>query len=151
MGKYKNAMIFWQIDALLERYEATLKTPVSELPEDAINEILYGSDERLKIKSSLIHATSDYFVVYEGIVKYIQMMQEKDASATAQKWAEQFAKTDVCPECKGARLNKEALHFRLHDKNIYQLASMDINELYDWCCMWRISWKRNNGSLHLKF
>lgn len=125
-------MIFWQIDALLERYEATLKTPVSELPEDAINEILYGSDERLKIKSSLIHATSDYFVVYEGIVKYIQMMQEKDASATAQKWAEQFAKTDVCPECKGARLNKEALHFRLHDKNIYQLASMDINELYDW-------------------
>ena len=132
LGKYKNAMIFWQIDALLERYEATLKTPVSELPEDAINEILYGSDERLKIKSSLIHATSDYFVVYEGIVKYIQMMQEKDASATAQKWAEQFAKTDVCPECKGARLNKEALHFRLHDKNIYQLASMDINELYDW-------------------
>ena len=125
-------MIFWQIDALLERYEATLKTPVSELPEDAINEILYGSDERLKIKSSLIHATSDYFVVYEGIVKYIQMMQEKDASVTAQKWAEQFAKTDVCPECKGARLNKEALHFRLHDKNIYQLASMDINELYDW-------------------
>ena len=132
LGKYKNAMIFWQIDALLERYEATLKTPVSELPEDAINEILYGSDERLKIKSSLIHATSDYFVVYEGIVKYIQMMQEKDASATAQKWAEQFAKTDVCPECKGAALNKEALHFRLHDKNIYQLASMDINELYDW-------------------
>ena len=132
LGKYKNAMIFWQIDALLERYEATLKTPVSELPEDAINEILYGSDERLKIKSSLIHATSDYFVVYEGIVKYIQMMQEKDASATAQKWAEQFAKTDVCPECKGARLNKEALHFRLHDKNIYHLASMDINELYDW-------------------
>lgn len=125
-------MIFWQIDALLERYEATLKTPVSELSEDAINEILYGSDERLKIKSSLIHATSDYFVVYEGIVKYIQMMQEKDASATAQKWAEQFAKMDVCPECKGARLNKEALHFRLHDKNIYQLASMDINELYDW-------------------
>ena len=132
LGKYKNAMIFWQIDALLERYEATLKTPVSELSEDAINEILYGSDERLKIKSSLIHATSDYFVVYEGIVKYIQMMQEKDASATAQKWAEQFAKMDVCPECKGARLNKEALHFRLHDKNIYQLASMDINELYDW-------------------
>ena len=74
----------------------------------------------------------DSFVTYEGIVKYIQMMQEKDASATAQKWAEQFAKTDVCPECKGARLNKEALHFRIHDKNIYELASMDINELYDW-------------------
>ena len=132
LGKYKNVMIFWQIEALLEKYEATLKTPVSELPEDAINEILYGADERLKIKSSLIHASSDYFVTYEGIVKYIQMMQEKDASATAQKWAEQFAKTDICPECKGARLNKEALHFRIYDKNIYQLSTMDISELYEW-------------------
>ena len=132
LGKYKNVMIFWQIEALLEKYEATLKTPVSELPEDAINEILYGADERLKIKSSLIHASSDYFVTYEGIVKYIQMMQEKDASATAQKWAEQFAKTDICPECKGARLNKEALHFRIYDKNIYQLSIMDISELYEW-------------------
>ena len=132
LGKYKNAMIFWQLSALLERHEATLKTPVSELPDDAINEILYGCDERLKIDRSLVHTSSDYFVEYEGIVKYIQMMQEKDASATAQKWAEQFAKTDVCPECKGMRLNKEALHFRLHDKNIYELASMDISELYEW-------------------
>ena len=132
LGKYKNGMIFWQIDALLERYNANLKTPVNQLPEDAINEILYGCDERLKIKESLIHASSDYFVTYEGIVKYIQLMQDRDASATAQKWADQFAKTDVCPECKGARLNKEALHFRIHDKNIYQLATMDISELYAW-------------------
>ena len=132
LGKYKNGMIFWQIDALLERYDANLKTPVNQLPEDAINEILYGCDERLKIKDSLIHASSDYFVTYEGIVKYIQLMQDRDASATAQKWADQFAKTDVCPECKGARLNKEALHFRIHDKNIYQLATMDISELYAW-------------------
>lgn len=132
LGKYRSVMIFWQIDALLERYEFTLKTPVDQLPEDVINEILYGCDERLKIKGSLLHSSSDYFVAYEGIVKYIQMMQEKDASATAQKWAEQFAKTDVCPECKGARLNKEALYFRIHDKNIYQLATMDVSELYEW-------------------
>lgn len=132
LGKYKNSMIFWQLEALLERHEATLKTPISQLPDDAVNEILYGCDERLKIKSSLVHTTSDYFVEYEGIVKYIQMMQEKEASATAQKWADQFAKTDVCPECKGMRLNKEALHFRLHDKNIYELATMDISELYVW-------------------
>ena len=132
LGKYRSVMIFWQIDALLERYEFTLKTPVDQLPEDVINEILYGCDERLKIKGSLLHSSSDYFVAYEGIVKYIQMMQEKDASATAQKWAEQFAKTDVCPECKGARLNKEALYFQIHDKNIYQLATMDVSELYEW-------------------
>ncbi|MBB3895855.1 excinuclease ABC subunit A [Bacteroides pyogenes] len=132
LGKYKNTMIFWQIAALLEKYDAGLKTPVKELPEDALEEILHGSDERIKIKNSLIGTSSDYFVSYEGIVKYIQMLQEKDASATAQKWAEQFAKTTVCPECKGARLNKEALHFRIHDKNINELANMDINELYDW-------------------
>ena len=132
LGKYKNFMIFWQLEAVLEKYELTLKTPLKDFPEEAIQDVLYGSDERIKIKSSLIHTTSDYFCTYEGIVKYIQMMQEKDASATAQKWADQFAKTDVCPECKGARLNREALHFRIHDKNICELANMDINELYVW-------------------
>lgn len=132
LGKYKNVMIFWQLEAVLEKYELTLKTPLKDFPEEAIQDVLYGSDERIKIKSSLIHTTSDYFCTYEGIVKYIQMMQEKDASATAQKWADQFAKTDVCPECKGARLNREALHFRIHDKNICELANMDINELYVW-------------------
>ena len=134
LGKYKNTMIFWQIEALLERYEATLKTPVCDLQEDVINEILYGCDERLRIKSSLVHTTSDYFVAYEGVVKYIQMMQDKDASATAQKWADQFAKTAVCPECHGARLNREALQFRIHDKNIHELASMDVSDLYGWAC-----------------
>ncbi|MBP3668362.1 MAG: excinuclease ABC subunit UvrA [Bacteroides sp.] len=132
LGKYKNVMIFWQLDAMLEKYGLTLKTPVKEFSSEIIDEILQGSDERIKIKSSLIHTSSDYFTTYEGIIKYIQMMQEKDASATAQKWAEQFAKTDVCPECHGARLNREALHYRIHDKNIYQLASMDISELYEW-------------------
>ena len=132
LGKYKNSMIFWQIAALLEKYDADLKTPVSELPEEAIDEILNGSDDRIKIKSSLIGTSSDYFTTYEGVVKYIQMLQDKDSSATAQKWAEQFARTTVCPECKGARLNKEALHFRFHDKNIMELASMDISELYEW-------------------
>lgn len=132
LGKYKNSMIFWQISALLEKYEATLKTPIKELPDDAIDEILYGSDDRIKIKSSLVGTSSDYFVTFDGIVKYIQMLQEKDASATAQKWAEQFAKTTVCPECHGAKLNKEALSFRIYDKNIYELSSMDINELYEW-------------------
>ena len=132
LGKYKNVMIFWQLEALLEKYDLTLKSPLSEFPEEAIQDVLHGSEERIKIKSSLLHSTSDYFTTYEGIVKYIEMMQESDASATAQKWADQFAKTDVCPDCKGARLNREALHFRIHDKNIYELASMDINELYDW-------------------
>ena len=132
LGTYKNSMIFWQIEALLERHEANLKTPICNLPEDAVQEILYGCDDRLRIKSTLVHTSSDYFVEYEGISKYIWLMQEKEASASAQKWANQFVKIDACPECHGQRLNKEALHFRLHDKNIYELATMDISELYEW-------------------
>ncbi len=132
LGKSKNSMIFWQISALLEKYEVTLKTPVSELPDEAIDEILYGSDERLKIKSTLIGTSTDYFVLFDGVVKYIRMLQEKDLSATAQKWAEQFAQVATCPECQGARLNREALSYRIHDKNIYELACMDISELYEW-------------------
>lgn len=129
LGSYKNAMIFWQIEALLERYGFTLKTPVCELPEEAVEEILYGSMERLRIKAELM---SDYYVTYEGVVKYIQMMQESEASATAQKWAEQFSKTCRCPECEGRRLNREALHFRIDGHNIAQLATMDIKDLYAW-------------------
>ena len=132
LGKYKNSMIFWQIDALLEKYDADVKTPVKDLPEEALNEILNGSMDRVRIKSQLVHTSSDYYVTYEGLVKYIQMMQENETSASAQKWAEQFSKTVTCPECGGCRLNKEALHFRMADKNIAELSAMDIGELYDW-------------------
>lgn len=132
LGKYKNVMVFFQIAALMDKYGVDLKTPIKKLPEELIEEILYGSDERVKIKSTLIQSSSDYFVTFEGVVKYIQMMQEKDVSATAQKWADQFARTTKCPKCGGARLNEEALHFRIHDKNIYELSVMDISELYDW-------------------
>ncbi|MCD8317782.1 MAG: excinuclease ABC subunit UvrA, partial [Paraprevotella sp.] len=132
LGKYKNSMIFWQIDALLENYEATVKTPVKDLPEEALNEILYGSVDRVRIKAQLVHTSSDYYVTYEGLVKYIQMTQESESSAAAQKWAEQFSKTVTCPECHGQRLNQEALHFRIAGKNIAELSAMDIGELYDW-------------------
>ena len=132
LGKYKNSMIFWQLEALLERHEVNIKTPIAEIPDDAVNEMLYGCDDRLKISSAKLHSTSDYFITFEGIVKYIQMTKEQDSSATAQKWVEQFAKTDVCPECKGQRLNKEALHFLIDGKNIYELSTMDISELYKW-------------------
>ncbi len=132
LGKYKNSMIFWQIDALLEKYDATMKTPVRELPEEALDEILYGSVDRVRIKAQLVHTSSDYYVAYEGLVKYIQMLQESEGSASAQKWAEQFSKTVTCPDCQGQRLNKEALHFLIAGKNIAELSAMDISELYDW-------------------
>ncbi len=132
LGKYKNSMIFWQIDALLEKYDADLKTPVNVLPEEALNEIMNGSPDRVRVKAQLTHASSDYFMAYEGLAKYIRMMQENENPASAQKWAEQFSRTVACPECGGSRLNKEALHFRFAGKNIAELSAMDIGELYEW-------------------
>ncbi|MDO5461384.1 MAG: excinuclease ABC subunit UvrA [Bacteroidales bacterium] len=131
LGKYRRSSIFQQIEAVLARYDADLKTPVGELPDEAIDEILYGSPVPLKLNS-----TSDMFfdsiATYDGLVKYIQQQKENGVSAKEQRWAEQFSAMQVCPECGGARLNKEALHYRLADKNISELASMDITQLHAW-------------------
>jgi len=132
LGKARPQMIFWQMEALLERYGATLQTPLQDIPDEAIDEILNGCPERLRIPAATAHTANDYYIEFDGLIKYIQMMQDSDASATAQKWAEQFSKTDVCPECHGARLNREALHFRIAGKNIAELADMDIKDLRQW-------------------
>lgn len=132
LGKHRNAMIFWQIEAILNRYDCTLDMPVSELPEEAIDEMLNGCSERLRIPASIAHTTNDYYCDFEGIVKYIRMTQDSDQSATAQKWAEQFSRDVRCPECEGQRLSREALHFRIAGKNIAQLSEMDLGELYQW-------------------
>ena len=131
LGKYKNSMIFWQIDALCKKHGVTIKTPFAELPEDAVDEIMNGTDERVQISNESL-GNSNYLISYEGVAKYIMMQQDDDASASAQKWAGQFISTAVCPECGGQRLNKEALHYRINDKNIAELAAMDISELYEW-------------------
>lgn len=132
LGKYKNQMIFWQIAALLEKYECTLKTPINDIPEDALNEILYGSLENVKIKAEIVHTSSDYFVAFDGVIKYLHSVIENDDSASGQKWADQFLATCECPECHGQRLNKEALSFKIWDKNITELAAMDITDLRQW-------------------
>ena len=131
LGKYKNSVIFWQIEAILDKYGLNLKTPIAQLPDEAIDEIMNGTDERLNIKNHAL-GVSNYFLSYEGILKYIELQQESSASATERKWAGQYSKTVTCPECHGARLCRESLHFRLRDKNIAQLAAMDIGELYAW-------------------
>lgn len=131
LGKYKNSLIFWQIEALCQKHGVTIKTPIRDIPEEAMDEIMNGTDERLQIKNESL-GTSNYFLSYEGVAKYISMQQETEASASAQKWAGQFIKQSVCPECNGQRLNKEALHYRLGGKNIAELSAMDISELYEW-------------------
>lgn len=132
LGKYKNALIFWQIEALLKRYDCTLDDPVDNLPEEAVLEILDGCVDRLRIPADVARTSSDYFVDFDGLTKYIRMMQEDDQSASAKKWADQFSRTAACPHCHGHRLNREALSYRIADKNIAQLSEMDLNELYQW-------------------
>lgn len=132
LGKYKNQMIFWQIEAILNKYECTLTTPVNEIPEDAMNEILYGSIENVRIRKELVHTSSDYFVEFDGVVQYLQSVIDNDDSASGQKWADQFLTVCQCPECKGQRLNRESLSYRIWNKNISEVADMDIAELKDW-------------------
>ncbi len=131
LGKYKNSMIFWQISAICEKYGHTIKTPIRDLSEEAVNDILNGTQERLVIKNETM-STSNYFATYEGLIKYIELQQSDDATSAAQKWSGQFFSRAVCPECKGDRLNREALHFFIGDNNIADLARMDIADLYQW-------------------
>jgi len=132
LGKYKNQMIFWQIDALLKKYDVDLKTPIDEIPEEAMTEILYGSLENVRIDKELVHTSSDYFISFDGIIKYLRNVMENDESAAGQRWADQFLAECECPECHGQRLNREALSYRIWNKNISELASMDISELREW-------------------
>lgn len=131
LGKYKNSMIFWRIDAICQKYGFTIKTPIKDLPEEAVNDILNGTTERIAIKNDTM-SLSNYFQSYEGLIKYIELQQSDDAGAAAQKWSGQFFSRAVCPECNGDRLNREALHFFIADKNIADLARMDISDLLQW-------------------
>lgn len=132
LGKYKNQMIFWQIDAILEKYGCDLNTPINEIQEEAMNEILYGSLEPVRIRKELVHTSSDYFVDFDGIIKYLHNVIENDDSASGQKWADQFQTVCQCPECNGQRLKCESLSYKIWDKNISEVANLDISELKEW-------------------
>ena len=132
LGKYKNQMIFWQIDAVLKQYGFDLKTPVEELSDEALNEVMYGSIGSVKISKDLVGTSSDFFSTYDGVVKYLRNVMENDDSASAQKWSVQFTAVKMCSECNGNRLNREALSYRIWNKNIAELANMDISELRTW-------------------
>lgn len=132
LGKYKNQMIFWQIDAILEKYGCDLNTPINEIQEEAMNEILYGSLEPVRIRKELVHTSSDYFVDFDGIIKYLHNVIENDDSASGQKWADQFQTVCQCPECNGQRLKRESLSYKIWNKNIAEVANLDISELKEW-------------------
>lgn len=132
LEKYKNQMIFWQIDAILEKYGCDLNTPINEIQEEAMNEILYGTLEPVRIRKELVHTSSDYFVDFDGIIKYLHNVIENDDSASGQKWADQFQTVCQCPECNGQRLKRESLSYKIWDKNISEVANLDISELKEW-------------------
>ena len=131
LGKYRNTLIFWEIEAVLGEYDCNLKTPICDIPDEAMDEIFNGKADRLRIPASIAHTTDDYYVEFDGLVKFIQQVAETEQTTAAQRWAEQFSKTTICPECHGARLNKEAMSYRFAGKTIAELSDMDISELYD--------------------
>lgn len=131
LGKYRNVMVFWQVAAICEKYGCTLDTPVVDLPDEALSDILNGTTERLVLKNDTL-STSNYFQTYEGLVKYIESLQDEDSGRAARKWSGQWFSRAVCPECGGARLNREALHFFIDGKNIAELTRLDIGDLLEW-------------------
>jgi excinuclease ABC subunit A len=132
LGKHKNSLIFWQIEAIAEKFDFTLKTPIEDIPEEAIEMILHGSSEPITLKNTPLGTQTNYFMSFDGVVKYIADQQDNDTSEKARKWANQFIRTCKCSECNGQRLNREALHFRIADKNIAELSDMDLSVLAQW-------------------
>ncbi len=132
LGKFKNQMIFWQIEAILAKSGMALSTPFKDIPKEAVDEIMFGSIENVRIPKERVHTSSDYFVAYDGVVKYLRSVMENDDTATGQKWADQFLAVAECPECHGQRLRKESLAYRIWDKNIAELSHFDLNNLREW-------------------
>ena len=132
LGKFKNQMIFWQIEAILAKSGMALSTPFKDIPKEAVDEIMFGSIENVRIPKERVHTSSDYFVAYDGVVKYLRSVMENDDTAAGQKWADQFLAVAECPECHGQRLRKESLAYRIWDKNIAELSHFDLINLREW-------------------
>jgi excinuclease ABC subunit A len=132
LGPYKNSLIFWQLESLANKYNFSLSDPVKEIPEEALDKILYGTEESLKLSNTPLGSSSNYFLSFDGIINYIQNSSRNGNGKSENKWTNQFIKKVVCPKCEGQRLKKESLHFRIHDKNIAELANMDIISLNKW-------------------
>jgi excinuclease ABC subunit A len=132
LGPYKNSLIFWQIEALGEKFDFNLTTPIKDISEEGLQAVLFGTNERIQLKNTPLGTSMNYMMTYEGLIKYIDSQREDNPSKTAQKWAGQFVKTGICAECNGLRLKKESLHFKIDGKNISELARMDLDELWNW-------------------
>jgi excinuclease ABC subunit A len=132
LGSYRNSVIFWQIEAIADSYGFTLKTPINKIPGEALDKILYGTNDRIQLKNSPLGASINYFMTYEGVVKYIENQKDESFSSKAKSWANNFVKEVTCPECNGQRLKKESLWFKIDGKNISDVSRMELVELNEW-------------------
>ncbi len=132
LGPYRNSLIFWQLESLARKFDFSLGDPVQDIPEEALNRILYGTEEPLKLSNTPLGVSSNYFLTFEGVISHIQNHNGENNTRSQQKWANQFIRKITCPECNGARLKKESLYFRIDNKNIAELSQMDITSLYTW-------------------
>lgn len=132
LGKYKNQLIFWQIDAILSNHSCSLSTPFADIPAKTVEDIMFGCIEKIRIPKEKVHTSSDYFTNYDGVIKYLKSIIENDDTAAGQKWAEQFQAVTECPECHGQRLKRESLSYKLWDKNIAEVANLDLIALKEW-------------------
>lgn len=133
LGKYKSSLIFWQIDAIADKYKFKIDLPIKEIPDEALDVILYGSDEPLKLQNTPLGNSSNYFLNFPGVISYLQVEEnENNSDGTLKHRSQNFVKQEICPECNGSRLCKESLYFKINEKNIAELASMDIEQLYNW-------------------
>jgi len=129
IGKYHVSILFNQIEAIAKHHNFSLKTPINDLPEEILHIILYGSSENYKLQRN--NYFYDFFQ-WEGIVNYIMQQHHDPSSSKARQWSEDYVETSICPECNGYRLKKESLHYKINNKNIGELASMNLDVLYDW-------------------
>ena len=130
----KIAFFFWQIETVLKKHGYELHTPIRELSEEALTDILYGYPGQIRLENTALGVSSNSLYNFEGIIKYVTMQEENSTSKKANKWAEQFISVVKCDVCNGQRLNQEALNFRIAGKNIAELASMELSDLYEWVC-----------------
>jgi len=132
LGKQRNALIFWQLEAIAVKYNFTLDTPVKDIPEQALRCILFGSEEPLKLQNTPLGANSNYFLSFEGIINHIQNSAGEGNGANGKQQVRQYIRKVTCPHCNGNRLKAEMLYFRINGENIAGLAAMDISELAEW-------------------
>ena len=132
LGPYRNALIFWQLEAIAAKYKFSLTTPIKDIPEDGMNVILYGAEETFKLENTPLGFSTNYFLSFEGVINYIANHLNSAGQKEEEKWTDQYIQKITCPDCHGTRLKKESLYFLIHDKNIAELSAMDISELFDW-------------------